>query len=173
MLAAEEALGFGVGDELETNAIAGAELANAGNVGSDDVGDFGVATGGLLVDEEEDGLAIGGELDGAEGDALGDHLAGIGGEDGRAVEAEAHAIGVGRDEVFGVVKGIGGEGGRLGAGGDAESGVVGCEGVGDWVGFGCTGGRADGEDVAFAEGASAEAAEDMGGGAAGDEFGVG
>jgi hypothetical protein len=74
------------------NYIARTQLADAEEIGGDDVGDFGVAAGGLLLDEEKNRLAGRSDLQGAEGNAFGDEFAGGCGPQSRAFEAEAEAV---------------------------------------------------------------------------------
>src|SRR5579885_2057689 len=81
------------GDAFEADLVARAKLADRVHVGGNDVGDLGVAAGGLVLDEEEDGAAVRRHLHGAEGDAFGEHVPGVAGER-RTIEAQAHAVGL-------------------------------------------------------------------------------
>lgn len=88
--------GFDEGDFLEANCSTGAKLADAVEVGVNDLGDFGVAADGLAIDAQEDALAIAGHLDGAWADRFGDHFAGGQGQ-GFSLQAKAHAVAGGAD----------------------------------------------------------------------------
>lgn len=61
-------VGLGDGDRLEADNVAGAALADDGQVGGDDGGDLGVAAHGLAFGQHDDGQTRGGHLDGT-----GDH----------------------------------------------------------------------------------------------------
>src|SRR5690348_13736536 len=63
-------------DLFEGDGGAGAELADVVMIDGGDAGDLRIAAGGLLVDEEEDGLARVGDLDGAQADAGGEDFTG-------------------------------------------------------------------------------------------------
>src|SRR5215470_19633156 len=52
-------------DRLEADFVARAELAKAMKVCGNHVGDFRIAARGLLLDKQDDGLAAGGDLNGA------------------------------------------------------------------------------------------------------------
>src|ERR1019366_605883 len=80
------------GDALETHFVARAQLAEAPKIGRDDVGGFGIPSGGLVLDEENNGLAIRRHLDGPQRHALGEHVARRTGNC-RAAQADAHAVG--------------------------------------------------------------------------------
>src|SRR5207249_4782228 len=83
------------GNSLKADAVAGAELAELPEIGGDDVGGLGVAAGGLVFDEEDDGLAVGGDLNCAQRDPFADHAsdASAGRGERGAFEAYAHAVG--------------------------------------------------------------------------------
>jgi hypothetical protein len=61
----------------------------------------GYPAGGWMVGHENDGLAALGDLDGAPHHALAQEAAVARGRDGRALEAQAHAIGVAGDDELG------------------------------------------------------------------------
>ena len=54
--------------------VARPQLSDAMHVGSDDVGDLGIAAGGLLIDEQNNRLPILRHLNGAERNAVGQQL---------------------------------------------------------------------------------------------------
>ncbi len=85
-------LGLADGHLLEAHLVPRLQLAQQPEVGGDDVGDLGVAAGGLAVAQHNDGLALGGHLDGAEGDAVGDDVAVGDVLDDGAVQTAAHAV---------------------------------------------------------------------------------
>ena len=70
----------------------GRNLAETPEIGGDHVGGLGIPAGGLVLDEENDWLAIGRHLDRAQRHALGEHVAG-GAGNGGATQAQAHAVG--------------------------------------------------------------------------------
>src|SRR5258705_9415723 len=70
------------GNPLEEDVVARAELAELPEIRGDDVGGFGVSAGGLVLHEQDDGLAVGWDLNGAERDAFAHHAAAPRGERG-------------------------------------------------------------------------------------------
>src|SRR6266498_893313 len=56
---------------FKADALARAQLAGAPQVGGDDVGDFGVAAGGLVLDKNDDWLSCRRHLDCTQSDSLG------------------------------------------------------------------------------------------------------
>lgn len=84
--------GFFEGDLLKVDFCAGPCAGECGEVCGDDVCDLGVAADGLALAHEDDGLAVWGDLDGAEGDGLGGHFAGLMESECCAGEAGAGAV---------------------------------------------------------------------------------
>ncbi len=62
---------FWNGHLLKPHLVARAQLANMVHVGCDHVRDFGIATGRLLIDKQNNRLPVLRHLDGAERDAVG------------------------------------------------------------------------------------------------------
>src|SRR5579885_2155491 len=83
--------GFGR-DEFETDLVARPELADAGQIRGNDVRDFRIAAGGLLLDEEDDRFAARRDLDRAERDSFGGHLAAMWSVERGTFEPQAHAV---------------------------------------------------------------------------------
>lgn len=87
-------------DAAEADFFAGAELAEGFQIGGNDAGEDGIATGGGMLATEELGLAGRGKLDGAvPGAATHEGLLGSG--QGEAFEADGHAGGFVTDAVDG------------------------------------------------------------------------
>ncbi len=62
------------GGFLEIDLIPRPHLGDEGEVNSDDIGYAGIATGGLVVSHEDDGLAVTGDLNGTQRDACRDDV---------------------------------------------------------------------------------------------------
>src|ERR1700693_2516543 len=91
-------------NEFKANLVARAKLSEAVQVGGNHVGNLRIAPGGLLLHKQDDRLASGGNLHGAKGDTLGNHLSAGSLRDRRAFEAKAHAIGFFRDAKYAFVE---------------------------------------------------------------------
>ena len=91
-LVEQSLLGLADGYLFKFYLVACLQLAQQPEVGRDDIGNLGIAAGGLTVAQHDDGLALRGNLDGAEGDAVGDNVAVGDVLDDRAIQTAAHAV---------------------------------------------------------------------------------
>jgi len=92
LLLAQQIQGLLDGDALEAHFVARRNCPRRQKIGRDHVGGFGIASGGLVLDEENDRLAVGRHLDCPQRHALGEHVARRAGNGG-ATQANAHAVG--------------------------------------------------------------------------------
>src|SRR5262249_7176650 len=79
--------------------VSRSKLPNFRKVGSDHVGYFRIPAGCLLLDKQNNWLAAGRDLNGAERNALGDHLAGRFQFVLSSPEANPHAVGFFGDDI--------------------------------------------------------------------------
>ena len=105
-LLAAQGLGFLDGDCGEAHRAAGQQAAEPRQVDRGDRGDLGIAADGLAVGQQHDRQARARHLDRARTDAVGDDVGALRMLDGRALEADAHAVGFLGDLVFGGHEGL-------------------------------------------------------------------
>ena len=86
----------------EAQGLAGQGVAQARQVGADHGGDFRIAADGLAIGEQDDGPTVAGYLDGARRHGIGNDVGAACVLEARAVEAQAHAVGLAADAEFGV-----------------------------------------------------------------------
>ncbi len=75
---------------------AGPQLRQAADIGAGDMAKLGIAAGGRVIGHQHQRLFVPGDLDGAQGNAVGDDIVAPAVSDRRAIQPVGHAV-AGRD----------------------------------------------------------------------------